>query len=204
MAHPDRIRDRALRALAVVVAVALGVGAILAVGAYAAARMAGLTDGGHRPPAQAAPATPSRAPSATEPTSGKPTAAGSTPARVHQAHAAQQSAHRRPRRHSTAHRRRHQHHRHRAATGTVTLRATRARVQPMSRVDLSGRCGCRSGTTLVVQRRAHGHWSRFPATATASHGRFHTWVMTGRRGPNRFRVVLPGGPASSPVTITVG
>ena len=85
----------------------------------------------------------------------------------------------------------------------MTLHASQTRVRPMARVDLGGRCGCRSGTTLVVQRREAGHWTRFPASATASNGRFHTWVMTGRQGPNQFRVVLPGGPASNPVTITV-
>jgi len=194
MSDPDRVRGRALRALAAVVAVALGLSGILAVGAYAAARMAGLTadSGGHRGTAQAGPAAPSRASSTTAPT-GRPH--GQPDAQRQQSHADHVRHHQ--------HQGHHRHHRHRPSTGAVTLHAAQARVHPMSRVDLGGRCGCRSGTTLVVQRLEHGHWSRFPASATASRGRFHTWVMTGRPGPNRFRVLLPGGPASNPVTITV-
>jgi hypothetical protein len=227
MADPDRIRNRALGALAAVVAVALGVGGILAIGAYATARFAGLTDnsGGQSGTAHAVAAAPPRAPSPT-PASGNSTGAGDSSG--HHQDAAQQAGHRdRPtrrqhaqpqqrsrahQRHQRAHRhahsqvRRHQQHRrhrHQAPVGAVTLHASQTRVRPMARVDLGGRCGCRSGTTLVVQRREAGHWTRFPASATASNGRFHTWVMTGRQGPNQFRVVLPGGPASNPVTITV-
>ncbi len=74
----------------------------------------------------------------------------------------------------------------------------------MGRIDLSGRYP-RNGATLVVQRRDGGHWTRFPVTATVRRGRFHTWVQSGYRGPNRFRVLDPAtGRASAPVTITVG
>ena len=226
MADPDRIRNRALCALAAVVAVALGVGGILAIGAYATARFAGLTDnaGGPSAAAHAVPAAPSHAPATAAPASRTSTVAGDSSSPEHQAaapqagHPDQQTRHqharsqRRPQRahqrHHRGHRhaRRHQQHRrhgHQQRTGAVTLHAAQTRVRPMARVDLGGRCGCRSGTTLVVQRRQAGHWTRFPATATANNGRFRTWVMTGRRGPNEFRVVLPGGPASNPVTITV-
>jgi len=241
MADPDRTRTRrrALGALAAVVAGALAVGGILAVGAYAAARMAGLTDntGGH-PAAAHGVAAPSRPPSATHSSAQAPTSAGSPSATAHQAaRPAQQPAtqkpsdglarqrdgdrktphkHARPQhqhaqqarqhrnRHQHQHQRGpHQHRRPRAASGALTLSAARTRVRPMGRIDLAGRCGCRNGTRLVVQRLEHGRWARFPASATAYHGRFHTWVMTGRRGPNEFRVVLPGAGASDPVTVTV-
>ena len=219
MADRDHVRERAFGALAAVVALALGVGVVLAVGAYAAARMVGLTgDGGHHPTARPVAAA-SRAPSPTTHASHTPSPAPSPSSTKHQADTANRPAHdqqtRHPRRkqvradqqqHRHSHARRHQHHRrhrHRQAGGTVTLRASASQVRPMARVDLDGRCGCRSGTTLVVQRLEHGHWSRFPSTATASGGRFHTWVMTGRQGANTFRVAVPGGNASNPVTITV-
>jgi hypothetical protein len=221
MADRDHVRERAFGALAAVVALALGVGVVLAVGAYAAARMVGLTGGSGQQPTARPVAAASRAPSPTghasrtpsptpSPSSAKPKVSAAAqsahdqqPRRKQQAHAAPHQ-HRRAHRH--AHTRRHQHHRrHRQqrASGTVTLHASASRVSPMARVDLDGRCGCGSGTTLVVQWLEHGQWSRFPATATASGGRFHTWVMTGRHGVNRFRVVAPGGHASNPVTITV-
>ena len=217
MADGDHVRERALGALAAVVALALGVSVLLAAGAYAAARMVGLTgDDGHQPTAQAA-AAPSRSPSGPASPHQTATAAPSPSAGRHQDAASSQAAKpgpetHRPKAHQHAHQQTHrpkahqQHRRHRQqqATGTVTLHAAATRVRPMARIDLAGRCGCGSGTTLVVQRLEHGHWSRFPATATASGGRFHTWVMTGRSGPNQFRVAVPGGRASNPVTITVG
>lgn len=228
MPEPHRIRGRALGALAAVVAVALAVGGILAVGAYAAARMAGLTDttGGHSVTARGVAAAPTRAPSrpASQPTDSadahahaaqpQSDAAQPTPQRSPQqpdrhaqpaGHAQQRHAQHRhaQQRHPRA-QRAHQHRRrHQSTGGTLTLHAQRTRVRPMGRIDLGGRCGCRSGSRLMVQRLEHGHWARFPASATAYRGRFHTWVMTGRRGANEFRVVLPGGGASNPVTITV-
>lgn len=230
MTDRDRTRHRALGALAAVVALALGVGVILAAGAYAAARMIGLTDGGGQPatahvasaPHRTEPSsTPSAAtsPSAKASVSTSPSSTSPSPAAHHQDAAAQAASQRQQARRQEARRRaqqraarrqhrhrqaRHHHHRHQRATGTVTLHASRTRVRPMGRVDLGGRCGCRSGTTLVVQRLEHGHWARFPATATASRGRFRTWVMTGRHGANQFRVVAPGGGVSNPVTIMVG
>lgn len=217
MADGEHVRERALGALAAVVGLALGVSVLLAAGAYAAARLVGLTDnGGHQAPAQAAAAA-SHAPSPTAHASRKPSPAPSPSATKHQTAAPSQAAHDQQTHHPQReqaradrqqHRRAHRHsharrHQHQRARGTVTLHTSASRVQPMARVDLNGRCGCGSGTTLVVQRLEHGQWSRFPATATASGGRFHTWVMTGRPGPNQFRVVAPGGHASEPVTITI-
>lgn len=216
MADGEHVRERALGALAAVVALALGVSVLLAAGAYAAARMVGLTgDGGEQPTTQAV-ATPSHSPSATPSASPRVPAAGSPsqaaqPTRQpkphrpaqHQQQTRPDRQHRKPQAHARRHRQ-HRRHRQQQATGTVSLHAAQTRVRPMARIDLAGRCGCGSGTTLVVQRLEHGHWSRFPATATASGGRFHTWVMTGRSGANQFRVVVPGGRASNPVTITVG
>ena len=229
MADGEHIRHRAIGALAAVVGLALGLGVVLAAGAYAAARMVGLTDDGDQQATAPAVQTPSGPPSASAAASRRPTAAPSPSSTGHhedatskdgrggqQAQPSPQHRHAQHRQQARPDRQQHQrsqrqarrHHRHRRprqqpATGTVTLHAAQTRVRPMGRVDLDGRCGCRSGTTLVVQRLQHGRWSRFPATATASRGRFHTWVMTGRRGSNQFRVVVPGGRVSHPVTIVV-
>ncbi|MGZ4444604.1 MAG: hypothetical protein ACXVXC_15685 [Nocardioidaceae bacterium] len=74
----------------------------------------------------------------------------------------------------------------------------------MGRVNLWGRYPGHGGAYLVVQRLEAGHWHRFPVSTTVRAGRFHTWVASGRRGPNRFRVLDPrSGRRSAPVTVRV-
>jgi hypothetical protein len=75
----------------------------------------------------------------------------------------------------------------------------------MGRIDLHGRYPGHGGTRLVVQRRRGGRWTRFPVSVTVRGGGFRTWVASGHRGPNRFRVLDPrSGRASAPVTVRVG
>lgn len=86
----------------------------------------------------------------------------------------------------------------------VTLVASQHRVRRMGRINLSGRYPGHGGARLVVQRFERGHWARFPVTATVRGGRFRTWVASGHRGVNRFRVVaVNSGRASDPVTVRV-
>jgi hypothetical protein len=56
-----------------------------------------------------------------------------------------------------------------------------------------------------VQRFENGGWTDFPTTASVRGGIFTTYVMTGRVGMNRFRVLDPSsGRSSNPVRVRVG
>lgn len=85
----------------------------------------------------------------------------------------------------------------------VSLSATPLEVSSMERIYLTGTYPRGDGASLQVQR-FEGGWSDFPTTTSVSGGTFSTYIMTGRAGPNRFRVVDPAtGKASNPVTVTV-
>lgn len=103
---------------------------------------------------------------------------------------------------------RSRHHRKRHARAgrraQVTLVASPHQVRRMGRINLFGRYPGHGGARLVVQRFERGHWARFPVTATVRGGRFRTWVASGHRGVNRFRVVaVNSGRVSDPVTVRV-
>lgn len=225
MSDSDR-RAQWLSALGAVVALAAVFGSILGGFTYGAARLAGLA--GADPGGDHSPSSRPRA--AAELVAGRPTepdsstqGAARTEAKADRAErradhrARNRSDHRSQHRRHTAHKARHRHehgskhkarHRqrhHRAHAGRrLTLAASTHRVHRMGRVHLSGRYPGHGGTRLVVQRFKGGRWGRFPVTVTVRGGRFRTWVASGYRGPNRFRVVDPGTHrASAPVTVIV-
>ena len=76
----------------------------------------------------------------------------------------------------------------RRGAGDIVLHARPQRAAPFQRVRLFGRYPGGNGTTLQVQRR-QGRWVFFPTSATVQGGRFETWIQSGRRGVNEFRVV---------------
>lgn len=76
----------------------------------------------------------------------------------------------------------------RPGAGEIVLHVRPRRAAPFERVRLFGRYPGGNGATLQVQRR-QGRWVFFPTSATVSGGRFETWVQSGRRGLNEFRVV---------------
>jgi hypothetical protein len=86
----------------------------------------------------------------------------------------------------------------------INLTVNPVRVSPMERINLSGTYRGGDGATLQVQRFEDG-WRDFPTTASVSGRTFATYVMTGRSGRNRFRVVdEASGKRSNPVTVRVG
>lgn len=85
----------------------------------------------------------------------------------------------------------------------VSLSASPLEVGQMERIYLTGTFPGGEGASLQVQRFESG-WTDFPTSASVSGGTFSTYVMTGRSGPNKFRVVDgASGKASNPVTVTV-
>jgi hypothetical protein len=87
----------------------------------------------------------------------------------------------------------------------ISLSVSPLEVSPMQRIDLTGTYPGGEGATLQVQRFEAG-WSSFAGvTATVRGETFSTYVMTGRTGPNRFRVVDPAsGKSSNPVRVRIG
>lgn len=88
--------------------------------------------------------------------------------------------------------------------GEIKLSATPLIAKSMERVNLTGTYGGRDNVGLEVQRWEAGGWVDFGVTTTVRVGTFATYVMTGRRGDNRFRVYDPqANNGSNPVVITV-
>lgn len=208
MGEPQDWRERVVGALGAVIVVALAIGAVVGAVTYGAVRVTGLAGAdsppqtslsgrhspGHPAPAAASEpaAAPSQAPQATH-------TATSRQARERQ-HADQRPRHRA---HDNARHRARKRDRHRHQV-RLTLSANPHRVREMGRVNLWGRYPGHGGARLLVQRFKGGHWGRFPVTVTVRGGRFHTWVASGRRGTNRFRVLDPAARRVSPaVTVSV-
>jgi hypothetical protein len=57
------------------------------------------------------------------------------------------------------------------------------------RVNLTGSYRAGDGATLQVQRLESGSWVDFPTSATVSGGTFSTYIETGHTGPNKFRML---------------
>ena len=87
----------------------------------------------------------------------------------------------------------------------ISLTTSRQSVSPMQQIDLTGTYQAGEGSILQVQRFEDGAWADFPVTVSVSGGTFATYVLTGRAGPNQFRVVDTDSEAvSNEVTVTVG
>jgi hypothetical protein len=198
MPEPQNWRDRVVGALGAVLAVAVVIGVVVGAVAYGAVRLAGLgsdddsaSDAAQAPASRSASRSASPTPSAGPSHAASPSqrAASPSPSKTHEPKPKKKRAH---------------HARKKKPQG-LTLHASPQRVGHMGRVDLSGRYPGHGGATLVVQRREGGSWDRFPVSATVHSGSFHTWVASGRSGPNRFRMLDPAtGATSAPVTVTVG
>ncbi len=86
----------------------------------------------------------------------------------------------------------------------ISLQGFPNQVSPGQRINLTGVYKGGEGATLQVQRYQNG-WADFPVTASVSGGIFNTYVMTGRTGKNRFRMLdKASGRHSNPVSISVG
>jgi hypothetical protein len=85
----------------------------------------------------------------------------------------------------------------------ITLTASPSNASTFERIYLRGRYRGGNGATLQVQR-FDGGWSDFPVSTTVRNGRFETYVLSGRGGVNRFRVVDEStGRTSRPVSVTL-
>ncbi len=205
MTEPDSRHDQVVGALGAVLAVALVIGGVLGAVAYGAVRFSGLTD-----PADTAAAQPARPQTSS---AGSAVRSPEESARPEESPRAEESP--RPERtqadrkqvdRTHADRSREERKRKRAGTAAAPrLSADVSRVGKMGRINLTGRYPGHGGSRLVVQRYENGHWSRFPvSTVTVRDGRFHTWVASGRPGPNRFRVLdVARHRPSNPVTVVV-
>ena len=91
------------------------------------------------------------------------------------------------------------------ASGDLYLNASPVFVRPMEKIYLTGRWAGHDNEGLLVQRFEDGQWADFGVQTRVNVGTFDTYVMTGRSGDNKFRVVDPETQtASNEVTVTVG
>ncbi|HJR37142.1 MAG TPA: hypothetical protein VJ819_02045 [Nocardioidaceae bacterium] len=85
----------------------------------------------------------------------------------------------------------------------ITLVASPRRAGSFERIDLEGRYPGGSGATVQVQRR-ESRWTDFPVSTAVRDGTFSTFVQSGHRGINRFRVVdRSTGRRSNPVSVMI-
>jgi hypothetical protein len=168
--------------LGALVLVALVVGAVVSVVALGAAKLTGLGSAGGSPSRPATLFMPTGQPTTSPQHYPDPHgSSGSAPA----SGSPSESAGRRPK--------------------AITLQSYPAKVAPGQRVNLTGVYQSGEGATLQVQRFENGGWTDFPTTASVRGGIFTTYVMTGRVGMNRFRVLDPAsGRSSNPVRVRVG
>ena len=85
------------------------------------------------------------------------------------------------------------------------LNASPVFVKPMERINLTGQWPGKDNMSLLIQRFEDGEWVDFGVQVQVQVGTFETYVMTGREGPNKFRLLDPeSGSTSNEVTVTIG
>ena len=98
---------------------------------------------------------------------------------------------------------------------SISLSAEQTSVSPSEQIDMTGRLEPPvDGVELIIERSLDGgEWGVFPdaddpvTVTTDEDGTFSTYVITGRTGENRFRVVGQVDDElleSEPVTVTIG
>jgi hypothetical protein len=89
--------------------------------------------------------------------------------------------------------------------GDLFVNASPVFVDPMERINLTGQWPGHDAVGLLVQRFEDGEWVDFGVQVQVRVGTFETYVMTGREGDNKFRVLDPEtGTSSNEVVVTVG
>jgi len=89
--------------------------------------------------------------------------------------------------------------------GDLFLNASPVFVKSMERINLTGQWPGRDNVSLLVQRLEDGEWVDFGVQVQVRVGTFETYVMTGREGDNKFRLLDPeSGTTSNEVTVTIG
>jgi hypothetical protein len=168
--------------LAALVAVALLVGGVVGVVAFGAAKLTGIGGGGGGPSQEPSLYIPTEEPS-TSPEAYPDPPDASEPSPTEEPSVPEPTPTEQPR--------------------DISLQVFPTEVSGGERINLTGVYPAGEGATLQVQRFEDG-WIDFPVTVNVSGGTFTTYLMTGRLGATRFRVIDPAtGQASNPVRITI-
>lgn len=89
--------------------------------------------------------------------------------------------------------------------GEISLQALATTVASGERIYFSGVYPGGEGAILFVQRFENGEWADFPASVGVTNGTFSSYIFTGVSGVNRFRVVdRDSGTVSNEISVTVG
>lgn len=92
-----------------------------------------------------------------------------------------------------------------AGAGEISLQALATTVASGERIYFSGVYPGGEGAILFVQRFENGEWADFPASVGVTNGTFSSYIFTGVGGVNRFRVVdRDSGTVSNEISVTVG
>lgn len=92
-----------------------------------------------------------------------------------------------------------------AKTDGISLQAAASSVDSGERIYFSGVYPSGEGAVLQLQRFQDGAWVRFPATVNVTNGTFSSYLFTGQSGLNRFRVIdSDSGVASNEIRVRVG
>jgi hypothetical protein len=90
------------------------------------------------------------------------------------------------------------------AQRTIQLTASPTAAGTYERINLLGSYHGTGSPTLQVQRFEGGRWVDFPTTASVSGGQFSTYIETGHTGVNRLRLVDPStGESSNVVEVSI-
>lgn len=176
----DEQRRQLADAFLKVVVVAVGVGAVIAIGVFIMVKALGFSDG--TPAAHSA--LPDESPS-TLPTRALTPSGSPTPSEEPSATETSKPA---------------------RSKDKIQLSATPGQVGPGERINLTGTYPGADNVALQVQRKENGAWVPFAdVQAQVRVGTFETYVMTSRTGGMKFRVFDPTAQeASNAVAVTVG
>jgi hypothetical protein len=87
---------------------------------------------------------------------------------------------------------------------SIQLTASPTAAGTYERINLLGSYHGTGSPTLQVQRFEGGRWVDFPTTASVSGGQFSTYIETGHTGVNRLRLVDPStGESSNVVEVSI-
>lgn len=92
-----------------------------------------------------------------------------------------------------------------AAPGQISLQSASTSVAAGGRIYFSGVYEGGEGAILFVQRFEDGAWADFPASVGVTGGQFSSYLFTGVSGVNRFRVIdRDNNVTSNEISVQVG
>lgn len=91
------------------------------------------------------------------------------------------------------------------SAGEISLQAVDNSVAADERIYFSGVYPGGEGAILWLQRFENGAWADFPASVGVTNGTFSSYIFTGQGGLNRFRVIdRDDGTVSNEIRVQVG